>query len=534
MLPTELNSYVNAGLKVFPLQENKKIPLPYISWKQLTTNNPDHVNAWITSPNEVYQEMVRTFSPDKIEIIKPICAEFLNFGVSTGRDNQISVIDVDVKAGGLESYETIKDKLPAPHVKTQSGGYHIYFKYSESLKQTVNLLPGIDIRNDGGYVVIPPSKGYKLLRPLTDLTDIPQDILNLQNNPAKKENNIETNEDGLIPEGGRNHYLTSIAGYLRKQGTPSEAIAGALTALNDEALDTPLPEWELTTIANSIARYEPDPFIFEDKASKVVRAKDLCKPMLEYLNNKELVKGEPTGADGLDHLLGGGKRLGEITCWHAEAKTGKNTYWHFLMHKWLNKGIPIAYASRELNPEEEVLPNLISLEHNIDAWQKDTNPDQYKDSLNQWPLYFASGYGYMPIKDIHDWVVNCLEHGIKYFFIDHLHYCLDNPEDHQEASKFIKQLKTMAKKYKVHFDIIIQPNKLMDGQRLSKNTIKGGSAMGQTIDNLIIMQRLKDIDNTTEVSLVDTRSKLSRLGKYFIQYKPKDFSFIEVDVKETD
>jgi KaiC/GvpD/RAD55 family RecA-like ATPase len=89
------------------------------------------------------------------------------------------------------------------------------------------------------------------------------------------------------------------------------------------------------------------------------------------------VKGEPTGLSGLDKLLGGGQRLGEVTCWHAEAKTGKNTLWHKLMHLWLSRKEPvaIAYASRELTPESEVLPNLLSLERKENAWLADVRQE---------------------------------------------------------------------------------------------------------------------------------------------------------------
>jgi hypothetical protein len=45
----------------------------------------------------------------------------------------------------------------------------------------------------------------------------------------------------------------------------------------------------------------------------------------------------------------------------AEAKTGKNTFWHFQQRTMLDKGVAVGYASRELSPETEVLPNLLTL-----------------------------------------------------------------------------------------------------------------------------------------------------------------------------
>jgi hypothetical protein len=36
-------------------------------------------------------------------------------------------------------------------------GKHLYYRWTEVTKNAVKILPGIDIRADGGYVVAPPS-----------------------------------------------------------------------------------------------------------------------------------------------------------------------------------------------------------------------------------------------------------------------------------------------------------------------------------------------------------------------------------------
>jgi len=41
---------------------------------------------------------------------------------------------------------------------TGSGGFHLFFQYpNEEMRNLINLLPGIDIRAEGGYIVAPPS-----------------------------------------------------------------------------------------------------------------------------------------------------------------------------------------------------------------------------------------------------------------------------------------------------------------------------------------------------------------------------------------
>jgi len=120
------------------------------------------------------------------ENIKPNC----NIGILTGKKSKIIVIDVDVKDKGLETWEKIIKKHGEPttvKVRTGNGGLHYYFNYNDKLKSDSKVVVyegekvGIDIKNDGGYVVCPPSinaegKKYKWIdKPGTvDLCDIPE------------------------------------------------------------------------------------------------------------------------------------------------------------------------------------------------------------------------------------------------------------------------------------------------------------------------------------------------------------------------
>lgn len=108
-----------------------------------------------------------------VKSIKP--AHGQNIAVLAGLRNNITIIDVDLKDKGLEIWKQLvkqfnfSKKLKTPTVKTPSGGLHIYFRYDASLKtgskcvklidDDGNKIPiGIDIRNDNGYVIAPPSK----------------------------------------------------------------------------------------------------------------------------------------------------------------------------------------------------------------------------------------------------------------------------------------------------------------------------------------------------------------------------------------
>ena len=78
-----------------------------------------------------------------------------NIGVATGSDSGRIVLDVD----GPEGVEALKDKhLPPTAVSHTGRGTHYWFQApSGGLSNAASILPKVDVRGDGGYVVAPPS-----------------------------------------------------------------------------------------------------------------------------------------------------------------------------------------------------------------------------------------------------------------------------------------------------------------------------------------------------------------------------------------
>lgn len=99
----------------------------------------------------------------------------------TGLLSGVVILDFDGEQG-----KALVEQLGLhPHVQTGSGGFHVYFKHPGFPVQTLNSKakhelgqrwPGLDIRADGGYAVLPPSVNnsgsYKQLRPLDQLEDV--------------------------------------------------------------------------------------------------------------------------------------------------------------------------------------------------------------------------------------------------------------------------------------------------------------------------------------------------------------------------
>ena len=81
-----------------------------------------------------------------------------NIGIATGKISGITIIDVDVDKGGLDTWRAIGVEPDTLYSKTGGGGFHAFFNYSSRIKTSSNTLgKGVDCRNDKGYIVAPPS-----------------------------------------------------------------------------------------------------------------------------------------------------------------------------------------------------------------------------------------------------------------------------------------------------------------------------------------------------------------------------------------
>ena len=85
-----------------------------------------------------------------------------NVGIACGRASGVTVIDIDPGHGGNETIAAFREKgsklVETILAQTPSGGWHAYYMYEPLLLNSkAKLGPGIDVRNDNGYVVAPPS-----------------------------------------------------------------------------------------------------------------------------------------------------------------------------------------------------------------------------------------------------------------------------------------------------------------------------------------------------------------------------------------
>ena len=132
-------SYARRGIPVFPCEPSGKRPLTYNGFWDAATDARRIETWWGRWP-------------------------YANVGVPTGRKSGLLVLDVDPRGGGQASLAALeREHGPLPgtaRARTGGGGVHIFFRYParEEVRNSARWLgPGLDVRGEGGYVVVPPS-----------------------------------------------------------------------------------------------------------------------------------------------------------------------------------------------------------------------------------------------------------------------------------------------------------------------------------------------------------------------------------------
>lgn len=238
--------YAGNGLPVLPINLNDKRPLTSHGVKDATTDT-DKILDWVDQYGSC------------------------NWAIATGQQSGVAVLDIDPRNGGVVSLEYLLKKfnqgqgLPkTPVVQTGGGGWHYYFIQPRSLAmKNRTIRPGLDIKTDGGYVILPPSETDKPYtwtknRSWTDvpMAEMPGWIIEMASRGAQ---NFAYDDEGKVGHGQRNQYLTSLAGTMRRRGIHRDAILAALKVENEIKCSPPVSDMgELEHIADSVSSYEPE------------------------------------------------------------------------------------------------------------------------------------------------------------------------------------------------------------------------------------------------------------------------------------
>lgn len=192
-----------------------------------------------------------------------------NIGCATGKRNGFFVLDIDPRDGGDLSLDLLIQKNgPLPDTRwhiTGGKGFHYFFKIPDGISinnSASSIAPGIDIKGDGGYIILPPSRHssggrYDMNGGDVPIADPPGWLLSLILQHAQKTTSTTSGETKTfsvpieIKSGSRNTTLFSLARSLSRKGLSQDAALSAVFAENKLKCNPPLSDSEVKEIVDS-------------------------------------------------------------------------------------------------------------------------------------------------------------------------------------------------------------------------------------------------------------------------------------------
>lgn len=223
--------YAKCGYSIIPVRPDKR---PWLAWTRYQQERADEAlirHWWDKWPQA-------------------------GVGIVTGAVSGLVVVDMDTE----EAHEAVDGLLPesciTPIARTQSGGYHYYFKHpGYEVGNSAGRIEHVDVRGDGGYVVAPPTNGEKGKYawqngtgmgkvPVSDLPESLVVSLNLKNNYINNCQQKSTSVNISFEQGHRDQSLFHVANSLVKGGM-SEANMREVLAILSRQCKPPYPDHEI-------------------------------------------------------------------------------------------------------------------------------------------------------------------------------------------------------------------------------------------------------------------------------------------------
>jgi len=170
-------------------------------------------------------------------------------------------VDIDGPEG-VDALQAGGYALPDTATVETGRGHHYLYRTLAPIGPKTAVLPRVDIRGQGSYLVAPPSlhsngRRYGWLRGLEEgIAQAPAWIRELVESSWGVDG-VAPRIPDLIFEGQRNATLASLAGSMRRRGASAPVILAALREANRLQCRPPLDGDEVRTIAASIGRKPP-------------------------------------------------------------------------------------------------------------------------------------------------------------------------------------------------------------------------------------------------------------------------------------
>lgn len=252
--------YVERGLAIIPLGVGKKEPVTKSGLNDWT-DNPGQIDVWWGQGEHAGKRGNPRY----------------NIGMACGQvSGGIIAIDLDChsdEANGLDylrDWEVEHGKLPETWTQiTGSGGKQLFYRAGQDIRNSANGEIGVDVRGNGGYVVLPPS-----LHPcgdcyewsispddmdVADADDKVYDFIRAVSKTKKRSDGWNSEKAGIPSEitENRNETLFSLGRSFLSRGSGHDEVATLIRSLNATICRPPLPDVEVEKLIGSINSKEP-------------------------------------------------------------------------------------------------------------------------------------------------------------------------------------------------------------------------------------------------------------------------------------
>lgn len=262
--------YCRRGFSVIPVEPNGKRPVfSWTEYSQRRATEDEIQKWWKENPN-------------------------YNIAIITGEISDIVAVDIDTDRGGNAS--KVYDIAPTDTIsQTGSGGYHLIYRYNDRIAKNKVGKDGIDIRSNGGYIVVPPSvhnsgNRYKWVRS-NGIGFVTSSLVSYINTPQNIEERPLGDYDKWIVDalmgvgqGGRNDTCAKLAGYYAGKGIPKDVARELLNSWNVKN-DPPMDTLELNTTIDSVYKisYRHNPVNATTTAATEAAMSFDIVPMSQYM-----------------------------------------------------------------------------------------------------------------------------------------------------------------------------------------------------------------------------------------------------------
>lgn len=479
--------YVKAGWSLIPVLPKSKDPL--IPWKEFQTRRADmtEISSWI----EKWPDM--------------------NLGVVTGNISSLVVVDLD----GPEGISSGKRLKLESSVKSLTGnGKQVYYKWTESVANSVKkIAPGVDIRGDGGYVVVPPSihpngKRYQWERFVPEgLLPVPAGLVEKTSIPTVT---AKGKPEGWIAKaleemkiGNIDDTLVSVLGRLRRDGYseldarallgPSAKQAGATDGHLDDKIRhiwssysaKPVISTGLHSVQQSV---QQSVSLYDNNAGGLsihTPANDDSFNKFELgLSGNGHESGIRTGFPTLDRYFEGGLRSQRLFTVAARTGTGKTNFAIALAAHLCQEGKKVLFFSTEFQYQK--------------VWQR------YIATLRQPERFREHAFN---VCDAFSPRLEQVEEAIRQvkpdvFIFDHINHM---GEEREGIGVFMQGCNFLQRKYETQGIMIAQLNRQADwvegGKRIEPrmSMIKGSGTIEQASSRVLLLSEVKVTPEYNEI-----------------------------------